>query len=172
MNNKLKNNVIAIAVMVVLSIGIIVGIKFANDDFRAKDNRVALNVNGFTSNDATISEAYRLLGEAEETMGYSVTVSTTGYNTGEPIVIKVTFDADKTTVTSFEVLEQSETPGLGANITTEEFAGQFAGMTAPVYTGDMSAIGTEFDQVSQATISSKAVARGINAAGEYLETVQ
>ena len=86
--------------------------------------------------------------------------------------MKVTFDADKITVTGFEVIDQKETTGLGANITTEEFAGQFAGMTAPVYTGDMSAVGTAFDQVSGATISSKAVAHGINAAGEYLETVQ
>ena len=70
------------------------------------------------------------------------------------------------------MIDQKETDGLGANITTEEFAGQFAGMTAPVYTGDMSAVGTAFDQVSRATISSKAVAHGINAAGEYLETVQ
>lgn len=172
MSKKLKNNVIAIGVMVVLSIGIIVGTKFANGDFGPKDNRVALNVDGFTSNNATISEAYRLLGEEDETAGYSVTVSSTGFNTGTPIVMKVTFDAAKTNVTGFEVLEQDETTGLGANITTEEFTSQFAGKTAPVYTGDMSAIGTAFDQVSGATMSSKAVAHGINAAAEYLETVQ
>lgn len=172
MNKKLRNNVIAISAMVVLSFGIIVGIKYTNGDFGAKEKVEALDVSAFASEDANVTEAYRLVGSDDVATGYTVTATATGFNAASPIEMKVTFDADKTTVVSFEVLAQSETPGLGGNIANEDFAAALNNVAAPVYTGDMEASGTEFDQISGATISSKAVAHAINAAYEFLATVQ
>ena len=86
--------------------------------------------------------------------------------------MKITFDADKTTIKTVEVLAQEETPGLGGNVATEEFQAQFAGKTSPVYTADMAAEGTAFDQVTGATLSSKAVANAINAANDFLAGIQ
>ena len=54
----------------------------------------------------------------------------------------------------------------------EEFSSQFTDMPAPVYTADMEATGTAFDQVTGATVSSKAVANGINVAYDFLNTIQ
>lgn len=172
MNQKLRNNVIAIGAMVVLSIGIIAGIKYTNGDFGAKEKVVALDVSGYVNSDATITEANRCVDGSDATTGYVVTATATGFNAASPIEMKITFDAAKEKVVSFEVLSQEETPGLGANVATEEFAAQFANVAGPVYTADMTATGTAFDQISGATISSKAVAHAINAAYEYLATVE
>lgn len=172
MNNKLKNNIVAIGAMVVLSIGIIAGIKYTNGDFGAKEKTEALDVSAYSNDNATVTEAVRVLGSDDATTGYAVTVESVGFNAASPISMKVTFDAEKANVVSFEVLAQEETAGLGGNIATEEFTAQFANVAAPVYTGDMAATGTAFDQISGATLSSKAVANGINAAYEFLASVQ
>lgn len=172
MNKKLKNNVIAIGAMVVLSIGIIAGIKYTNGDFGAKEKTEALDVSAFTDENATVTEAVKVLGIDDSVTGYAVTVTSAGFNAASPIEMKVTFDAEKANVVSFEVLAQEETAGLGSNITNEDFTAQFNNVAAPVYTADMTAEGTAFDQISGATLSSKAVANGINAAYEFLLTVE
>lgn len=172
MSKKMRNNIIACGAMVVLSFGIIMGIKFANGDFGAKENKVSISVDGFTSQDATVSEAFCLLDDADQTTGYVVTVSAVGFNAASPIVMNVTFGTDKTTIQKFEVADQQETQGLGGNVATPEFQAAFEGVTAPVYTGTMDANGTAFDQITGATISSVAVANAINAASEFLATVE
>jgi len=172
MNKKLRNNVIATAAMVVLSFGIIAGIKYKNGDFGSKVKSQAIDVTAYSNENAQITEAAAILGAVDTVTGYEVTVASAGFNAASPIQMKVTFDADKTTITAFEVLAQEETTGLGANVATEEFQGQFMNMQAPVYTADMAATGTAFDQVTGATLSSKAVANAINAACEFLASVQ
>lgn len=172
MNKKLRNQIIAIASMVVLSLGTIVCIKYTNGDFGAKQNTEALDVSAFANENATILEAARLLDSNNATTGYEVTVGAIGFNTAEAIQMKVTFDDTKTNVVSFEVVAHMETEGLGGNIAKPEFVEQINGAVAPVYTADMAAEGTAFDQVSGATLSSKAVAYGINTAYEFLATIQ
>lgn len=171
MNKKLRNNAIAIASMVVLSLGIIVAIKYTNGDFGAKQTGEPIEVVQDSNGVATVLEASRFVNGEGVVDAYEVTVSTVGFNAAEPIQMKVKFDGE-TAITGIEVVSQNETPGLGANITTEDFAAQFNGVAAPVYTADMEAVGTAIDQVSGATISSKAVAEGINAAYEMLLTIQ
>lgn len=172
MSKKMKQNLIAIVAMVLISFGIVGATKYVRGDFDTKEKVELLQVEGFTSEDATIQEASRLLDKADETVGYSVVASATGYNSQVPVCIKVTFDATKTNITSFEVVKQDETQGLGANITTEEFANQINGLAAPVYTADMETTGSAFDQITGATFSSKAVATAINAAYEFVQTVE
>lgn len=172
MNKKLRNQIIAIASMVVLSLGTIVCIKYTNGDFGAKQNAEALDVSAFTNENATILEAARLLDGENATTGYEVTVSAIGFNAAEAIQMKVTFDDTKTNVVSFEVVAHAETEGLGGNIAKPEFVEQINGVVAPVYTADMAAEGTAFDQITGATLSSKAVAYAVNAAYEFIATIQ
>ncbi len=171
MNKKLMKNLLAIGGMIVLSLGIIVGIKYTNGDFSAKDNGVPLSVEGYANDNVTVNEAYRLE-DGEVTSGYTVTVTTVGFNPGMPIVTKISFASDKQTITNIEVLEQMETPGLGGKIAEEGFSSMFENVTAPVYTADMEQNGTSFDQITGATITSKAMATAINAACEFLTTVE
>lgn len=172
MNKKLRNNIIATATMVVLSFGIIVGIKYNNGDFDSKANTQALDVSTYSNENAQVTAAAAILGADDAVTGYEVTVTSVGFNSGSPIEMKITFGTDKATMTAFEVVAQEETPGLGGNVATEEFQAQFANVQAPVYTADMAADGTAFDQITGATISSKAVAYAINAACDFLTTVQ
>jgi len=60
-----------------------------------------------------------------------------------------------------QVISQSETPGLGANVKEEPFYGQFAGKK-----GVLSLVkeGGQIDGISGATISSKGAVAGVNKA--------
>ncbi len=64
--------------------------------------------------------------------GYKVNVDAKGF--GEtPMELAITFNATADTVTSVEVISQSETDGLGSNVTKPEFLDQFNGVKLPVY---------------------------------------
>lgn len=79
---------------------------------------------------------------------------------GGPIVIKVGFDTEGK-VKGVRILEQTETPGLGAKITEKQFLEQFAGKSGnQLLLKKYSNEGT-IDAITGATISSKAVSDGI-----------
>ena len=83
----------------------------------------------------------------------------------------ITFDVDKATVKEFVVVTQEETPGLGAKIADDEFKNTIISLTAPISTADMEAGTSSFDQLTGATLSSKAVANAVNVAYDFLQTV-
>ncbi|HHW91702.1 MAG TPA: RnfABCDGE type electron transport complex subunit G [Firmicutes bacterium] len=60
-------------------------------------------------------------------------------------------------ITGLQILEHSETPGLGARITEDWFVSQFAGRNV----NDQLAIGQDLDAITGATISSRSVAGGV-----------
>lgn len=75
-------------------------------------------------------------------------------------------------ITGVEILEHRETPGLGDRITREEFRGQFRGrhLGAPESEGwKVKKDGGDFDALTGATISSRAV---VNSVREGLEAVE
>lgn len=63
-------------------------------------------------------------------------------------------------VIKVKILNQRETPGLGANIIKEKFLGQFQGKTL----GDPIEPKKDIDAITGATISSKAVCQGVRQA--------
>ena len=70
-------------------------------------------------------------------------------------------------VTGISVISHTETPGLGAvaaaqNAKGEAFRGQFVGQEGTL------AVGNQIDAMSGATITSKAVVTGVNAALDYV----
>ncbi len=99
-----------------------------------------------------------------ETVGYVVTaVSNAGYG-GD---IKVMVGIDKgLAVTRIQILESSETAGLGANASKPSFAGQFEGTKGGLEVVKGQAKEGQISAIASATVTSKAVTTCVNAAVE------
>jgi len=94
--------------------------------------------------------------------GYAIQVAPTGFN-GEITLMVGIIDGK---ISKFTVISQSETPSLGAVVAADNekgqlFRGQFAGLSGELaVTKD----GGSIDAITSATITSRAVTEGINAA--------
>lgn len=110
--------------------------------------------------------------EAEDgdgnTLGYVMSLTAKeGYGGDITFTIGVTTEG---TMTGLSVLTHSETAGLGANCTTESFQSQFVGLKGPeiAYSKEGASADNEFDAISGATITSKALAKAVNAGLGFL----
>ena len=102
-----------------------------------------------------------------ETVGYCVTTDAPGGYGGD-ISMMVGFNVDGS-IAGIEILSHGETAGLGANCTKDSFKSQFAGKTAPVATvKGAAASNNQFSAITGATITSRAVEKGVNNAYELL----
>jgi len=88
-------------------------------------------------------------------IGYAIKKTTKGY--GGDIVLLVGVD-ELNKITGISIIEQQETPGLGARIIENEFLVQFKGRTIEQL--ELKKNGGEIDAITGATISSKAVTEG------------
>ena len=87
--------------------------------------------------------------------GYIYTASFNGYNGAVPVIYMIGIDLDSN-ITGFKTLIQSETPGLGGELASDWFTGQFLGMTtATVEAGD-------FDGITGATVSTGGMTQSLN----------
>jgi electron transport complex protein RnfG len=91
--------------------------------------------------------------------GKAIAVSPRGYS--NTINLLVGIDA-RGKVIGIKVLGQQETPGLGANIVKPEFLKQFIGKSAR----DPIEVKNDIDAITGATISSRAVCKGVREALE------
>lgn len=101
-----------------------------------------------------------------KTVGYCVTVTTKGF--GGDIEMMVGMN-DPETVLGIEILDHSETPGLGAKAATDSFKNQFSEKSSfltvvktPTDSPD------EISAITGATITSRAVTQGVKDASELL----
>lgn len=101
--------------------------------------------------------------------GVVVTVSPRGY--GGAVSMVVGIDGDYK-VTGVEIISQSETAGLGANCTNEEFREQFKGKSGDIKVVKSGAGENEIDAISSATITSKAVTKGVNEAVAIVKKIR
>lgn len=108
-----------------------------------------------------VTEAYRA-GDA----GYVVRVAPNGF--GGAIDLMVGVKADRT-VNGVAVIAHSETASLGANCTREEFRAQYAGGAGPFAVGQD---GGTIEALTGATVTSRAVTDGVNAALDFVREVQ
>ena len=97
---------------------------------------------------------------------YAVEVAPIGFD-GEIAMMVGIADGQ---VTGISVISHTETPGLGAvaaasNAKGEAFRGQFVGGSGTLE------VGNQIDAMSGATITSKAVVTGVNAALEFVENL-
>ncbi|MCQ2454176.1 MAG: RnfABCDGE type electron transport complex subunit G, partial [Clostridia bacterium] len=148
----------------------------ANTAAKAEEARKALLPEATSFEYDEESNVYVAKNAAGEVIGYTTTVPTNGF--GGEIEITVGVEPDGT-ITGISVggANFSETAGLGARAKEAAFQDQFAGKTAPVA---LTKDDGEIDALTAATITSKAVIRGVNdamnklseAAGFTIETAQ
>ena len=102
--------------------------------------------------------------------GYAVEVAPQGFNGAITMMVGVDFEGN---VLGISVVNQTETAGLGAvcgaeNSAGEAFRGQFAGMSGELaVTKD----GGQVDAITGATVTSRAVTAGVNAALDCVENL-
>lgn len=107
-----------------------------------------------------VAEAYRADGK-----GIVVRVNVNGF--GGTIDMMVGVDSDGK-VCGVYIIEHSETSGLGANCVRDDFRAQYAGADGEL---KVNKDGGTIDALTGATVTSRAVTRGVNLALEYVKEV-
>lgn len=96
--------------------------------------------------------------------GYVVQVAPSGFGGNLDVMVGVGADG---TCTGVSIISHAETSGLGANATKEDFRAQFVGKANVAVTKD----GGDIAALTGATITSRAVCDGVNAAIEAAASV-
>lgn len=91
--------------------------------------------------------------------GYVFTAGAKGY--GGTVSVMVGMD-NEGVITGLEILSHSETPGLGANATSDSFKSRFVGKTGELTVDKNSNDGQNIQAITAATITSKAVTAAVN----------
>lgn len=144
--------------------------EFAADeaiDKKVEDSAQFLSDNALDG--AVISEVLIANDESGNAIGYVVSfVAKEGYGGDISLSMGMTNEGE---ITGLEVLSASETAGLGANCTKADFKDQFKGknVDAIEYTKDGATAENQIDAISGATITTKAVTKGVNAAISFLK---
>jgi len=101
-----------------------------------------------------------------ETVGYNITVTPKGYGGLIEMVVGIN---DEGKLISIKILSHTETPGLGAKAADPAFSDQFKQKNVGriVITKSKPTAENEVQAISGATITSSAVADGVNKALEY-----
>jgi electron transport complex protein RnfG len=99
-----------------------------------------------------------------KTFGHCVTVTPRGYGGTIELVAGITSDGR---LEAIRILNHSETPGLGAKSVLPDFYEQFKGSDKMTVVKRKPETPDEIQAISGATITSKAVTDGVNAALEY-----
>lgn len=119
----------------------------------------------FTAEDG--SDAYIALDTSGNTLGYIFITSSRGY--GSSISVMTAISDGKITGISIQDCSD-ETPGLGQNITKDDFKNQFAGLiSAPELTKNTPTADNEIQALTGATKSSRGVTNAVRAAYELYE---
>lgn len=92
-------------------------------------------------------------------VGYVFTAGAKGY--GGTVSVMVGLD-NEGEITGIEILSHSETPGLGANATKDDFKGRFVGKQGELTVNKTSNDGQNVQAITAATITSKAVTSAVN----------
>ncbi|NLK50126.1 MAG: RnfABCDGE type electron transport complex subunit G [Candidatus Cloacimonetes bacterium] len=102
--------------------------------------------------------------DTEEIQGYTFIASQRGYSDNVKTMAGVDPDFK---LTGIKVVEQSETPGLGANCTGPDFTKQFQGKTMEDLMADKD--GGKIKSLSGATITTRAIASSLKQAIQTLQ---
>ncbi len=99
--------------------------------------------------------------------GYIYTVTPNGYNGQIHLMVGISYPHG--TISGVKILQQTETPGLGAKCTEPEFLSQFAGkpLQKKLVVKKTAAKESEVQAITASTVTSKAVVSGINAARKH-----
>jgi Na+-translocating ferredoxin:NAD+ oxidoreductase subunit G len=114
---------------------------------------------------ATIDAVFTAMDSNGDLLGYLVNVSTQGY--GGRMVFVVGFDLNNH-IKGIQVTDQSETPGLGANVSRPAFLGQFANKSIT----DPYEIGEDVRNITASTITTRAMVQGIRSSIQWLKSME
>jgi len=119
-------------------------------------------------------ELYKVFDENKENIGYAFVYDGNGFQGKIRIITGILPDLSK--ITSIEILEQTETPGLGTKILEQPFKGFFNGLNSSGSLGWVKEGNSPGDNevvaITGATISSKSVVAIINAGLNKLKTLK
>ena len=137
-------------------------------DFDADAAQALLDENGYSDEIETVVAAQDA---SENTLGYVFTVTAKDGSQGS-ITFSVGIQNDGT-VNGYSITSISETPGLGMKAQEEDFYGQFENKKVDSFTVVKSApsADNEIEAISGSTITSKAMANGVNACLTYFQNV-
>lgn len=109
-------------------------------------------------------EVFKVYDEQKNSLGYSLVYSGNGFQGKIKIMIGLTENLNK--ITSIEILEQSETPGLGTKILEPPYKDQYKGLTPvpaiKLVKGIPPENPNEVQAITGATISSRSVVNIVN----------
>lgn len=114
----------------------------------------------YTGGDALVSAVYKA-GDA----GWVVLVAPSGFGGAINMVVGVNADGS---VSGVSIIKMAETSGLGANASKESFREQFVGQSGTL---SVTKDGGSIDALTGATITSRAVTNGVNAALEAVKAL-
>ena len=110
---------------------------------------------------------YNISLDGQDAVGFAITVREPAYSGVIELLVGVDIEG---IVTGVKLVEHNETPGLGANADKPAFRDQFIGKSGQLtVTKNGQAGQQEIDAVTSATITSKAVTKGVNDALAFYE---
>lgn len=119
-------------------------------------------------------ELYKVFDDKKNVIGYSMVYEGNGFQ--GKIRLMVGLMTSLSEITSLEVLEQTETPGLGTKVTEDPFRKQFNGLqTDPQINwvkGVPASAPNEIQTITGATISSKSITAIVNAGITKVKTLK
>lgn len=140
------------------------------DSFKAVDNIGDIAQQADPDNADIVVEAYGGY-KGDTLVGYAIKTAPKGYGGKVQTLTGITVDGK---VAGITILSMSETPGLGARSTESSFQQQYAGLdagsTIEVVKGG-GATGNQINAISGATITSKAVTRGVNTSCKVFKAI-
>ena len=176
--STLKNMLIALLVITAISgglLGLVYGMtKDTIAEGDAKKNAKAIaEVLGTEENTrldtATVGDLFYNLAydDQDQLIGAAIkTFSNAGFNGRIELMVGILTDG---TIKGVSVLQQSETPGLGANMVNPKFKDQFNGKNPSSYNLTVKKDGGDVDAITAATISSRAFTGAVRLACESFE---
>lgn len=140
----------------------------AYEDFDKEEAAELLSDNGFSDEISDVQAAYD---KDQNVLGYVITVTAKDASQ-DNITFSVGIKNDGT-VNGYSITSISETPGLGDKASSEDFYSQFENKQVDSFTVVKStpASDSEIESISGATITSKAMANGVNACILYFQEV-
>ena len=120
-----------------------------------------------------INSALEAKDKSGNQIGYVIdATSPNGYGGDVQIAIGITNEGE---ITAFKVITASETPGLGAKASDDEFASQFSGLKAEEINFSKTGANrnnNEIDAISGATITTTAVTEAVNESIVFYNTLK
>ncbi len=183
MNDIIKPGIVLLIITVVAA-GLLGAVNIATEDKIAEQEVIAKEASmktvlpdakSFAEEKKNEDKTYNViksyaegLDDSGNTVGYTFSVTTKGFSTGLNLMVGITNDG---TISGVDVLSHEETPGLGANATTD-WKNQFAGKAGTLKVSKSDSVGNdEIKAITGATITSNAVTNAVNTASDFYNNV-